>query len=73
MVEFSFRVFPNFKDHRIQAITDPANSAMLNREIGAPVGVVRMKENLLRFLEADSAPWILTKAFALPLIEVESH
>jgi len=32
-----------------------------------------MKENLLHFLEADSAPRIPPKAFALPLIEVESH
>jgi hypothetical protein len=32
-----------------------------------------MEENLLHFLEADSAPRISPKAFALPLIEVESH
>jgi hypothetical protein len=73
MMELSFRVFSNFKDHRIQAITHPADSAMLNREIGAPIGVVWMKENFLRFLEADSAPRIPPKAFALPLVEVESH
>jgi hypothetical protein len=32
-----------------------------------------MKEHLLRFLEADSAPRIPPKAKALPRIEVESH
>jgi len=32
-----------------------------------------MKENLLYFLEADSALGIPTKAFALSLIEMESH
>jgi hypothetical protein len=32
-----------------------------------------MKENLLHFLEADSAPGVPAKTPALPLIEVESH
>jgi hypothetical protein len=35
---------------------------MLNRQIGTLVGVIRMKEHLLRFFEADSAPWIPPKA-----------
>jgi hypothetical protein len=73
VVELSFRVFPNFEDHRIEAIANPSDSAVLNREIRALVGVVRMKENSLCFLEADSAPWIPPKTLALPLIEVESH
>ncbi len=46
---------------------------MLNGEIGTLVEIVRMKENLLCFLEADSAPGIAAKAPALPLIEVESQ
>jgi len=46
---------------------------MLNREIRTLVGIVGMEENLLHLLEADSAPWIPPKAFALPLIKVESH
>jgi hypothetical protein len=32
-----------------------------------------MKENLLYFLEADSALGVPPKRFALPLIEMESH
>jgi hypothetical protein len=73
MVELSFLVFSNFKDHRIKAITYPADSAMLNRQVGALVEVIRMKEHLLRFFKADSAPWIPPKALALPRIKVESH
>ncbi len=73
MVELSFSVFANLKNHRIQTVAYPADRAMLNGQISALVGVVRMKENLLRFLEADSALWIPPKALALPLIEVESH
>jgi hypothetical protein len=46
---------------------------MLNGEIGTLVEVVRMKEDLPCFLEADSAPGIPAKALALPLIEVESQ
>jgi len=46
---------------------------MLNRNIRTLVGVVGMEENLLRLLEADSAPWISPKAPALALIEVETH
>ncbi len=73
MVELSFRIFPNLKYHRVQALSHPANRAMLNREIRTLVGIVGMEENLLHLLEADSAPWIPPKAFALPLIKVESH
>lgn len=73
MVELSFVVFSNLKDHRIKPITYPADGAMLNRQIGTLVGVIRMKEHLLRFFEADSAPWIPPKAFALPRIKVEPH
>src|SRR5260370_27879845 len=46
---------------------------MLSGKIRTLVGVIRMKENLLYFLEADSALGIPTKAFALSLIEMESH
>jgi hypothetical protein len=46
---------------------------MLNGEIGTLIEVVRMKKDLLCFLEADSALGIAAKALALPLIEVESH
>lgn len=73
MAELSFLVFSNFKDHGIKAITYPSDGAMLNRQVGALVEVIRMKEHLLRFFKADSAPWIPPKAFALPRIKVESH
>jgi hypothetical protein len=73
MVELSFRVFANLKDHRIQTITYPANRAMLNGQIGTLIGVIGVKENLLCLLEADSASRISPKTPALPLIEVESH
>jgi hypothetical protein len=73
MVELSFWVFANLKDHRIQTITYPANHAMLSGKIGTLVGIVGMEENLLCLLEADSAPRIFPKALALPRIEVESH
>jgi len=73
MVELSFRVFANLKNHRIQTSTYPADRAMLSGKIGTLVGIVGMKENFLRLLEADSAPRVFPKALALPLIEVESH
>ncbi len=46
---------------------------MLRGNIGTLVSIVRVKENLLRFLEADSAPRISPQALALPLIEVKPH
>jgi len=73
MVELSFRVFTNLKNHRIQAVTNPADGALLDGEIRTLVGVVRMEENLLYFLEADSTPGVPPKAPALPLVEVEPH
>jgi hypothetical protein len=44
MVELSFSVFANLKNHRIQTVAYPADRAMLNGEISALVAVVRMKE-----------------------------
>jgi hypothetical protein len=73
VVEFSFRVFTYFKDDRIETVAHSANGAVLSRQIGALVSVVRMKENLLCFVETDSTPRIAPKTPALPLIEVESH
>ncbi len=32
MVELSFGILPNLKNHRVQAVTDPTDGAMLNRE-----------------------------------------
>jgi hypothetical protein len=46
---------------------------MLSGKIRTLIGVIRMKENLLYFLEADSALGVPTKAFALSRIEMESH
>jgi hypothetical protein len=73
MIELAFYILTDFKDDGIQAIADPPDSAMLNGGIGTLIEVVRMKEDLLCFLESDSAPGIAAEALALPLIEVESH
>jgi len=56
MIELAFRILVNFKDYGIQAIANPADSAMFDGEIGTLVKVVGMKEDLPCFLEADSAP-----------------
>ena len=73
MIELAFCILADFIDDRIHAIANPADGAMLNREIGTLIEVVRMKEDLLCFLEADTTPGIAAKALALPLIEAESH
>jgi uncharacterized metal-binding protein len=73
MVVLAFGALADLKDDGIQAVANPTDGAMLNREIGTLIEVVRMEEDLLCFLEADAAPGITTKAPALPLIEVESH
>jgi len=46
---------------------------MLNGKVRTLVGVIGMIENLLYFLEPDSALGIPPKALALPLVEMESH
>jgi hypothetical protein len=73
MEEFPFRIFANLEDHRIQALTDPADGAELLWNISALVEVIRMRKDLLCFLEADSTLRIPPKASALPLVEVESY
>jgi hypothetical protein len=73
MIELSFRVFPNLKNDRVQPAPYPTDGAMLSGKIRTLVGVIRMIENLLYFLEADSALRVPPKVFALSLIEMESH
>jgi hypothetical protein len=73
MVELTFRIFPNLINNRVQAAAHPADGAMLSGKVRTSVGVIRMIENLLHFLEADSALRVPPKAFALSLIEMESH
>jgi len=73
MVELPFGVLADFKNDRLQAIAYPTDGAMLNREIGPLIGVVRMEKYFLRLLETDSTFWIAAKAAAFSLMEVESH
>jgi hypothetical protein len=73
MVELSFRILPNLKNDRVQAASHPTDGAMLVRRVQTLVGVIGMEENLLYFLEANSALGIPSKALALSLIEMESH
>jgi hypothetical protein len=73
MMELAFGIFPDLKNHGIEAIAYPADGTILMGEIHALVQVVRMKEDLLRLLKTDTPLGIPPKAFALPRIEVESH
>jgi hypothetical protein len=73
MLELAFGVFPDLKDHGVEPFTHPANRAMVNRKIRTIIEVIRVKENLLHFLETDSTLGVPPKAAALPLIEVEPH
>ena len=73
MIELAFGVLPDLKNNGIEAIAHPAVGAMLMREIRTLIKIIRMKENLLRFLETDTTLGIPPKAPALPRIEVESH
>ena len=73
MVELSFRIFPNLKNDRVQPASHPADGAMLSGKVQTLVGVIGVIENLLHFLEADSTLRVPPKAFALSLIEMESH
>jgi hypothetical protein len=73
MVELSFHIFPNLKNDRVQVATHPTDGAMLSGKVRTLLGVIGMIENLLYFLEPDSALRVPPKAFALSLVEMESH
>ena len=73
MVELSFRILPNLKNDRVQSASHPTNRAMLSGKVRTLVGVIGMEENLLYFLEPNSALRIPRKALTLSLIEMESH
>ena len=73
MIELPFRIFPNLKNNRIEPPFHPTDRAMLSRKVRTLVAVIRMIENLLHLLEADSTLRVPPKALALSLIKMESH
>jgi hypothetical protein len=73
VIELAFGVFPDLKNHSVEAIAHPADGSMLMREIHALIQIIRVKEDLLCLLKADTTLGIPPKGLALPRIEVESH
>jgi len=73
MVEFSFRIFPNLKNYRVQAAPHPTDGAMLSGRIRTLVGVIRMKEISCTSSKPIPRLGFRLKTFALSLIEMESH
>ena len=67
----SFSVLPFFEDHRIEQPVDPPNRDRLFRVVEDSIQVVRAVEQLLGFLEPDSA--LLSQSPALGFIELEAH
>jgi hypothetical protein len=60
MVVLAEPVLADLKHKRIQFPFDPADSAVLLRIIGSLILIIRMREDLLRFLETYSALRIFT-------------
>src|SRR5208337_2349709 len=73
VVVLTFLVLPHLKDERVQPAPHPANGSVLLWQIRAMVEVVRMRKDLLRLLETNSTPRVLSQPLALSHIEVESH
>jgi hypothetical protein len=70
---FAEAVFPDLEYHCEQPVADPPDRAVLLRFVRAPVLVMRVGEDLLRFLEADAALRVAPQRLALGLAELESH
>src|ERR1700676_795049 len=71
VAELAFLILPNLKNQRKQPLPNPTHCAELFGDLGAPILIVRMEENLLDFLKAD--PAIFPQSLALAWIEVKPH
>ena len=58
-------IFANLKYYGVEITGHPADSAILLRNIGPLVEVIRMRENLLHFLKTDPALGIGPQLIAL--------
>jgi hypothetical protein len=73
VVELAFFVLSNLKNQRKHPIPNPTHSAELFGDLRTSVLIVRMNKDLLGFLEANAAIWVLPQSLALAWIEVETH
>lgn len=51
-------VLTHLEDHRVQAPSGPADGPVLLGQIGAPIEIVGVREDLLCLLKTESAPWV---------------
>jgi hypothetical protein len=54
VINLAFIILSNLEDKRVQAFCHPSDRAVLLRQIRSLIEVIRVGENLLRFLEADA-------------------
>jgi hypothetical protein len=73
VVKLSFLIFANFKNQRIQSLSNPTDRPKLLGHIRTLMEIVRMSEDLLRLLEADAAERVRPQPLALTRVEVEAH
>src|SRR5919109_1173241 len=58
VIVFAFGIAPNLKNQGVHLVAHPANRAILFRQIGAHIQVVRMCEDFLPFFEPDATLWV---------------
>lgn len=73
MVVFAFPVLPDFEDDGVEPLSHPADRALLCRKVRALVKVIRVREDFLCLLEADSTLGIRLSSPAFPPVKGESH
>jgi hypothetical protein len=73
VIVFALGIVPHLKYQGVQAVTYPPDRTILLRNVGTLIKVIRMREDLLRFLEPDSTLWVCPKPLAFPYIELEPY
>jgi hypothetical protein len=70
---FTFFVFPDFKDDGKEPFAHPSDGEKLFWNVGSPIKPVRPREQLPRFFKTNSASRIRSEAPAFPRIEAKTH
>jgi len=73
MTVFAFIIHANLVNERIQLSGYPADDSKLRRIIGSAVFIIRMAEDLLRFLKSDPAFRVSSESLAFLWIKLEAH
>jgi len=73
MVIFALMVFPHLENDAVEALFYPTDGSVLFGNIRAVVEIIRVQEDFLYLLEADTTLGILSQPPTFSRVEVKPH